>query len=104
MKRWNMEPKNQYKKGLWTEEEGKILMDYVNLHGKENGIHFKQDRSLEDNWECVGGEQRKRRRRIAAMSRKRKKRVVIAVIIIALRIIDRTEVLILEMATTTENR
>ncbi|XP_044466951.1 transcription factor WER-like [Mangifera indica] len=25
---------NQYKKGLWTVEEDKILMDYVKLHGK----------------------------------------------------------------------
>lgn len=29
-----MEEGNQYKKGLWTVEEDKILMDYVKVHGK----------------------------------------------------------------------
>ncbi|RVW46576.1 Transcription factor MYB23 [Vitis vinifera] len=29
-----MEEVNQYKKGLWTLEEDKILMDYVKVHGK----------------------------------------------------------------------
>ncbi|KAK9272467.1 hypothetical protein L1049_002840 [Liquidambar formosana] len=29
-----MEGGNQYKKGLWTEEEDKILIDYVKMHGK----------------------------------------------------------------------
>lgn len=29
-----MEEVNQYKKGLWTLEEDKILMDYVKEHGK----------------------------------------------------------------------
>lgn len=24
----------EYKKGLWTEEEDRILMAYINLHGK----------------------------------------------------------------------
>lgn len=25
---------NQYKKGLWTAEEDRILIDYVKVHGK----------------------------------------------------------------------
>ena len=29
-----MEAKSQYKKGLWTEEEDKILIDYIKGHGK----------------------------------------------------------------------
>ena len=28
------EGNNEYKKGLWTVEEDKILMDYVKAHGK----------------------------------------------------------------------
>ncbi|KAA8548105.1 hypothetical protein F0562_004634 [Nyssa sinensis] len=33
-KRMEMERRNHYKKSLWTEEEDKILMDYVKVHGK----------------------------------------------------------------------
>ncbi|XP_040990749.1 transcription factor WER-like [Juglans microcarpa x Juglans regia] len=29
-----MEGRNEYKKGLWTEEEDRILMDYIRVHGK----------------------------------------------------------------------
>ncbi|XP_022735663.1 transcription factor WER-like isoform X2 [Durio zibethinus] len=29
-----MEEKNEYKKGLWTVEEDRILMDYIRMHGK----------------------------------------------------------------------
>ncbi|XP_048322518.2 transcription factor WER [Ziziphus jujuba] len=29
-----MEGENQYKKGLWTEEEDKVLLDYIRVHGK----------------------------------------------------------------------
>ncbi|KDP45340.1 hypothetical protein JCGZ_09589 [Jatropha curcas] len=41
-----MEPQNQYKKGLWTEEEDKILMDYVNLHGKGKWNHISKKTGL----------------------------------------------------------
>ncbi|GLT47221.1 hypothetical protein SLA2020_209310 [Shorea laevis] len=29
-----MEEKREYKKGLWTAEEDKVLMDYIRVHGK----------------------------------------------------------------------
>jgi myb proto-oncogene protein len=29
-----MEAGNEYKKGPWTVEEDRILMDYIKLHGK----------------------------------------------------------------------
>lgn len=29
-----MEEKSEYKKGLWTVEEDRILMDYITMHGK----------------------------------------------------------------------
>lgn len=29
-----MEEGNTYKKGLWTKEEDKILMDYIKVHGE----------------------------------------------------------------------
>ncbi|KAK6931058.1 SANT/Myb domain [Dillenia turbinata] len=29
-----MEEENQYKKGLWTEEEDRILMEYIRVHGR----------------------------------------------------------------------
>ena len=29
-----MEAENQYKKGLWTEEEDQILLEYIRVHGR----------------------------------------------------------------------
>ncbi|XP_075661123.1 transcription factor WER-like [Castanea sativa] len=29
-----MEARNEYRKGLWTEEEDRILMEYIRVHGK----------------------------------------------------------------------
>lgn len=28
------EKENQYKKGLWTEEEDRILLEYIRVHGR----------------------------------------------------------------------
>ncbi|XP_015578183.3 transcription factor WER [Ricinus communis] len=37
---------NKYKKGLWTEEEDKILMDYINVHGKGRWNHIAKKTGL----------------------------------------------------------
>ena len=29
-----MEAENQYKKGLWTEEEDQILLEHIRVHGR----------------------------------------------------------------------
>ncbi|EEF37660.1 r2r3-myb transcription factor, putative [Ricinus communis] len=39
---------NKYKKGLWTEEEDKILMDYINVHGKGRWNHIAKKTGMAD--------------------------------------------------------
>ncbi|KAJ9152644.1 hypothetical protein P3X46_026190 [Hevea brasiliensis] len=41
-----MESENQYKKGLWTEEEDKILIDYIKVHGKGRWNHISKKTGL----------------------------------------------------------
>ncbi|CAH2055369.1 unnamed protein product [Thlaspi arvense] len=56
-KRCGEEGHNEYKKGLWTVEEDKILMDYVKAHGKGhwNRIAKKtgQNLSLSNLWSLI---------------------------------------------------
>lgn len=37
---------HQYKRGLWTEEEDKILMEYIEVHGKGHWNRIAKRRSL----------------------------------------------------------